>query len=569
MTARTVWRWLLAASLGPVAAVAFGAAPGCAIVGGIQEPAPEHCSNDKTDGDETGLNCGGSCGLCPTAACVTDADCASGICYKSKCALPTTPDACPMGGTEHCQVCHNCGPNMACVADLDCTSGLCLEHLCVACDHTGNTCAAGDGACVGSRCLDVTCGNLIHDPGEDDIDCGGVCTATLGGHLCKVKPCAADECGARCPTLCGEGAPCASDADCVVKHCDLAGGGVATCQVQDHCLDGLQNNGETAVDCGGPECVGCGATKHCVVAADCVTGICNAGVCSTPGHCGDTMKGDGETDVDCGAECPPCADALACEAGADCVSGLCVDNVCVEACNDTIKDREETDVDCGGPTCPQCVDGQACKGASDCAGGFCVGGACASACNNGVQDSGETDVDCGGHACKKCVLGKTCMIPEDCETNACSGGHCVPPSCTDGVQNGMETGIDCGGSSPCGLCDGDPCSQAMPGACQSGYCSPGNVCASSCSDGTQNGSETDVDCGGACTPCILFQRCMMGADCAPDQCTNGICRAGTCGPTECASFDMVCGFCSGDVCGKDSDCQSGKCKTAPVPHICM
>ncbi|KAA3628519.1 MAG: T9SS C-terminal target domain-containing protein [Bacteroidetes bacterium] len=45
-------------------------------------------------------------------------------------------------------------------------------------------------------------------------------------------------------------------------------------------------------------------------------------------------------------------------------------------------------------------------------------------------------------------------------------------TCTDGTQNGDETGIDCGGS----------CPDACP----------------TCDDGIQNGDETGVDCGGSC-----------------------------------------------------------------------
>ncbi len=53
------------------------------------------------------------------------------------------------------------------------------------------------------------------------------------------------------------------------------------------------------------------------------------------------------------------------------------------------------------------------------------------------------------------------------------------PTCDDGIQNGNETGIDCGGS--CQPCTIDP----------------------TCNDGIQNGDETGVDCGGSCEPCSI------------------------------------------------------------------
>ena len=53
----------------------------------------------------------------------------------------------------------------------------------------------------------------------------------------------------------------------------------------------------------------------------------------------------------------------------------------------------------------------------------------------------------------------------------------VDPTCTDGIQNGTETGIDCGGA--CAACP-------------------------TCTDGIQNGDETGVDCGGPdCEPCYV------------------------------------------------------------------
>jgi hypothetical protein len=76
------------------------------------------------------------------------------------------------------------------------------------------------------------------------------------------------------------------------------------------------------------------------------------------------------------------------------------------------------------------------------------------------------------------------------------------PTCSDGVQNGTETDVDCGGGS-CAACDdGESC--AVNGDCTSGLCS-GGVCtaASTCSDGVQNGDETGVDCGGSCPPCAV------------------------------------------------------------------
>lgn len=50
------------------------------------------------------------------------------------------------------------------------------------------------------------------------------------------------------------------------------------------------------------------------------------------------------------------------------------------------------------------------------------------------------------------------------------------------------------------------------------------VCGPSlCGDLTQNGSETDVDCGGACDPCATPLMCLVDEDCASDICLSGTC----------------------------------------------
>jgi Ca2+-binding RTX toxin-like protein len=49
----------------------------------------------------------------------------------------------------------------------------------------------------------------------------------------------------------------------------------------------------------------------------------------------------------------------------------------------------------------------------------------------------------------------------------------------------------------------------------------------SCADGVQNGTETGVDCGGACVGCASGQPCVSGADCAGGLCQAGVCQAAT------------------------------------------
>jgi hypothetical protein len=79
----------------------------------------------------------------------------------------------------------------------------------------------------------------------------------------------------------------------------------------------------------------------------------------------------------------------------------------------------------------------------------------------------------------------------------------VNNTCTDGLQNGNETDVDCGGGT-CGACgDGRGCvvsRDCVSGVCNAGTCGTSQVLPT-CSDGVRNGNETGVDCGGSCPAC--------------------------------------------------------------------
>src|SRR5581483_1142610 len=121
------------------------------------------------------------------------------------------------------------------------------------------------------------------------------------------------------------------------------------------CADGIRNDRETGVDCGGGACAACGVGQGCHEASDCATGVCTAGVCQAT--CDDEARDGSETDVDCGGgACPACAPGQACLVASDCSSGVCTGGVCrTPTCGDGVRNASETDVDCGGPTCPPCV----------------------------------------------------------------------------------------------------------------------------------------------------------------------------------------------------------------------
>lgn len=104
----------------------------------------------------------------------------------------------------------------------------------------------------------------------------------------------------------------------------------------------------------------------------------------------------------------------------------------------------------------------------------------------------------GGNACSSYSYGETedytiNFICQTCET------------CSDGIQNGTETDIDCGGAT-CLTCPTDPtCSDGIQNGTETGVDCGGSCTACptipTCSDGIQNGTETGVDCGGSCSVC--------------------------------------------------------------------
>lgn len=97
-----------------------------------------------------------------------------------------------------------------------------------------------------------------------------------------------------------------------------------------------------------------------------------------------------------------------------------------------------------------------------------------------------------------CLDGYICTAAGTCE-------HGTAPTCTP---------LTCDGH--CGVLD-DHCQ---------GTLSCGD-CPDHCTNGSQDPSETDVDCGGDCMPCATGSHCAQTADCVTGTCDVDTCRTGT------------------------------------------
>ena len=99
------------------------------------------------------------------------------------------------------------------------------------------------------------------------------------------------------------------------------------------CSDGILNQDETDIDCGGATCPACETCSDGLLNQDETDVDCGGVTCPPCETCSDGLLNQDETDVDCGgATCPAC-----------------------ETCSDGLLNQNETDVDCGGATCPPCA----------------------------------------------------------------------------------------------------------------------------------------------------------------------------------------------------------------------
>lgn len=191
----------------------------------------------------------------------------------------------------------------------------------------------------------------------------------------------------------------------------------------DTCTNGNKDSKESDVDCGGSsKCDRCAKNAKCTMNSDCESVFCKAGRCTDP-TCTDKVQNQDETAVDCGGPCLPCDINQPCKINTDCEGQYCLDGLCADHCTSGIPEADETDKDCGGATCEPCDDKLKCNDEADCKSKICTNGHCVvPTCSDGVKNQGESEVDCGAPCApaKACGLGVHCNSEADCQSWICS-----------------------------------------------------------------------------------------------------------------------------------------------------
>jgi hypothetical protein len=476
-------------------------------------------------------------GNCCNAACTTGGACgATGCDTAGACVYPTTSTSCgaaqsctngvatsaaTCNGTGACTTTTtNCGPigcNTAgtacnptpgtdCTQNSDCASGVCGANgtgkCCTAACTTGGACGTtgcdATGACVypgtSQACAAPSCTNGV-------ATSAGTCSGT-GSCTTTTTACGASGCNIA-GTACNPPATtCTTGATCPSGYC--ANGLCTNCVTGSDCASGycnLNNNGGTCQPCG--------------TGSDCASGVCNAGVCG-PTACGASTS------------LYLCTNGRNCATGADCVSGVCsTGHICqAPTCTDGVRNGTETGLDCGG-SCPNACS--PCAQSQEYWNGGCwfitpsinvtVGALCAP--HGGFDALHSSHL---GHAGNLIPA----LNPSGTIGPYNTGSNIYPFESRDSLThncNGANGTVFLNTLCPAPMCGStnQPWTSYQNQNAQIAVACMDNV---SCADGVRNQGESDVDCGGPCTPCATRKTCNTWQDCQSGMCQGGVCTTG-------------------------------------------
>mmetsp|Transcript_15303 Transcript_15303/g.38981 ORF Transcript_15303/g.38981 Transcript_15303/m.38981 type:complete len:1028 (+) Transcript_15303:199-3282(+) len=267
------------------------------------------CSNVFGCAWQAATGCEGTCTVCELldmATCELSSD-GCKLNNNPKCTGTCTPCS-ALVGQSSCEAQEDCVWN----SGLSTCSGTC--RVCASYNGMGNsnTCVEQAG-CVEEWCKSTGggCGSCasrsdpecLLNPGCSlgSAQCTGTCTAcsTLSGGECSAQPGCSEitSCLGTCTPCSSLGtveSVCLAQSGCFFcgdgnvdpgEQCDdgnqASGDGCSSSCVTETCSDGIKNNFETDVDCGGSVCAArCAAGSMCVASADCSNSCCHLGTCT-------------------------------------------------------------------------------------------------------------------------------------------------------------------------------------------------------------------------------------------------------------------------------------------------
>ena len=479
---------------------------------------PAHCDDGIKSGDETDIDCGGSCdpctgpqGVCPnniidggeqcdgSAKWAEDKDeCGDfpgyiggeGLRCGDDCYFDTS--SCIRDDGSFCGDDVVNGPEEECDGEIDPVVNKCENYgdftggilICFKCKFNTSFCESGteEGECPDGK---------VNKEGEscDDPDMGAFneCEDFLGykegGELRCDSECQYDK------SLCirDDGVSCDDGVINGTEQCDGSKFGNFTCSSFDNFTGGYLTCSDECMRIDTSFCTE-GAGAFCTDGAangdeDCDMGDLRGASCESHNYDSGNLR--------CYDNCT--FDESDCVGGTD---GVCGDNVsnAGEACDNW---------DLGNFSDCNDYDSDFINGSLE----------CDSDCDYDLSDCEDEQPQCNENM--------------DCESKFCIEGYCADPTCYDGAENGIESDVDCGGNCP--KCEnGEEC-ENKDNNCKSGYC---NIVTGKCSppgkcqNNILDAGETDIDCGGPCDGCGEGDFCDIDDDCLSGlRCIEGICKA--------------------------------------------
>lgn len=483
------------------------------------------CSDGVISGDETDVDCGGSCAPCELEqACTQPSDCSTNVCENDLCA----PEKLEVGA--------------ACLEASECLSGQCVafDDVQICTDACANGCAPG------TTCFDDLCAPDSYCESENGIGFGPGCENTPCGICDEVAECVEE--GNTFTCVCpqgyaGDGTSCADVNECDTNPCDP---------------NAICSNNEGGFECACPAGYN-GDGFTCTEINECDLGLdnCspNAACANTPGSfsctCLAGFEGDGVQ----------CVDVNECTNGTDNCSGNATCNntqgsyTC--SCNPGFQGNGTTCTDineCSNSTLNNCHSNASCTNTQ---------GSYTCTCDPGYQGNGTTCSDINECASNPCPNNSTCTNSAGSYSCACAPGYrfnAATNSC-DNINECAENTDNC---SPLAICVDQPGTFVC--ACSLGYQGNGVTCTdvNECTAGTDNCSDnaTCLNTTGSYTCECNTGYTGDGVNCANvDECAEGtdLCsQYATCSDTD-GSYDCTCNIpfygdglsCtrSGDTCG--------------------